>query len=76
MVCVKKKLHFVIIFVFCLYHNLCTLHLLQVNLHPVRIALSVGASDILQMNINKAWRLLEHMCEKESKRSENVNEVS
>lgn len=49
--------------------------IMQVNLHPVRIALIVGASDILQMNINKAWRLLEHMCEKESKRSENVNEV-
>lgn len=49
---------------------------LQVNLHPVKIALSVGASDILQENINKAWRLLEHMCEKESKRPENVNEVS
>lgn len=49
---------------------------LQVNLHPVRIAVTVGASDILQKNINKAWRLLEHMCEKESKRPENVNEVS
>lgn len=51
-------------------------YLIQVNLHPVRIALSVGASDILQKNINKAWHLLEHMCEKESKRPENVNEVS
>lgn len=51
-------------------------YLLQVNLHPVRIALSVGASEILQKNINKAWHLLEHMCEKESKRPENVNEVS
>lgn len=51
-------------------------YLLQVNLHPVRIALAVGTSDILQKNINKAWHLLEHMCEKESKRPENVNEVS
>ncbi|MPC89670.1 Ankyrin repeat and MYND domain-containing protein 2 [Portunus trituberculatus] len=50
--------------------------IMQVNLHPVRIALIVGGSDILQMNISKTWRLLEHMCEKESKRSENVNEVS
>lgn len=49
--------------------------IMQVNLHPVRIALAVGASDILQKNINKAWHLLDHMCEKESKRPENVNEV-
>ena len=56
--------------------NQCLTYFIQVTLHPVRIALIVGASDILQMNINKAWRLLEHMCEKESKRSENVNEVS
>ncbi|KAG0699140.1 Ankyrin repeat and MYND domain-containing protein 2 [Chionoecetes opilio] len=48
--------------------------IMQVNLHPVRIALSVGASALLQEHSNKAWRLLDHLCEKESKRSENVNE--
>ncbi|KAG7171087.1 Ankyrin repeat and MYND domain-containing protein 2-like [Homarus americanus] len=49
--------------------------IMQVNLHPVKIAFSVENSEELQKNITSAWKVLEIMCEKESKQSENVNEV-
>ncbi|KAK3859456.1 hypothetical protein Pcinc_034434 [Petrolisthes cinctipes] len=49
--------------------------IMQVNLHPVRIALHLESSRELQNNITKAWRLLDYLCDKESKRPENVNEV-
>jgi len=48
---------------------------MQVNLHPVRIALTVGECSILQTHIKPCSKVLELMAEKESKRPENVNEV-
>ncbi|KAK7085593.1 Ankyrin repeat and MYND domain-containing protein 2 [Halocaridina rubra] len=49
--------------------------IMQVNLHPVKIALTVEDSKELQNNMESAAAVLNLMCEKESKRSENVNEV-
>ncbi|XP_045593246.1 ankyrin repeat and MYND domain-containing protein 2 [Procambarus clarkii] len=49
--------------------------IMQVNLHPVRIAFFVENSEELQNNITSAWKVLEIMCEKESKRPANINEV-
>ncbi|KAK8740103.1 hypothetical protein OTU49_003034 [Cherax quadricarinatus] len=49
--------------------------IMQVNLHPVKISIFVENSEVLQNNITSAWKVLEIMCEKESKCPENVNEV-
>ncbi|XP_068205700.1 ankyrin repeat and MYND domain-containing protein 2-like [Palaemon carinicauda] len=49
--------------------------ILQVNLHPVKIALTVEKSKDLQINISKAVEVLNLMREKENKRPENVNEI-
>ncbi|XP_064094510.1 ankyrin repeat and MYND domain-containing protein 2-like [Macrobrachium nipponense] len=49
--------------------------ILQVNLHPVKIALTVDKSKDLQQNISKAVEVLNLMREKENKRPENVNEI-
>lgn len=60
-----------------LYINDKDLHVLfQSNLHPIYIAMTVEKSPILIQHILKASKVLSLMCEKESKRSENVNEVS
>lgn len=49
--------------------------IMQVNLHPVKIALTVDNSKELHTNIKSVVNVLNLMCEKESKRPENVNEV-
>lgn len=48
---------------------------MQVNIHPVRIALTVGGCTTLQTHIKQCSKVLELQAEKESKRPENVNEV-
>lgn len=49
--------------------------IMQVTLHPVKIALFLENSEELQKHITSAWKVLDNMCEMESKRSQNVNEV-
>ncbi|XP_037780221.1 ankyrin repeat and MYND domain-containing protein 2-like [Penaeus monodon] len=49
--------------------------IMQVNLHPVRIAMYLERSEVIRKHISSAYKVLDLMCEKESKRAEGVNEV-
>lgn len=49
--------------------------IMQVNLHPVRVAMYLERSEVIRKHISSAYKVLDLMCEKESKRPEGVNEV-
>ncbi|KAG8222273.1 hypothetical protein J437_LFUL001471 [Ladona fulva] len=49
--------------------------IMQVNIHPVRVALTVQKSPALLDNIPRACKVLDLMCEKEMKRGQETNEV-
>ncbi|XP_042886415.1 ankyrin repeat and MYND domain-containing protein 2-like [Penaeus japonicus] len=49
--------------------------IMQVNLHPVRVAMHLEKSEVIRKHISSVYKVLDLMCEKESKRQEGVNEV-